>query len=388
MAKTKKRAFGSPRQLPSGRYQVRYTHPITKRECKGEKTFATKIEAQKYLATIEADITRGLWKDPATATRITLADFVDTWLDHKDLKNEKVLNDYRYTFERYILPYLGSRYLSEMEKPLIRQWEMDLQAYFEERPKGGSATMAKAWRYLKSAFNDAIDEYELMKDNPCRKRITKNVEPKEKIPLRTTEIYAVADALPDRYRAFFLTLINTGMRKGEASALTRADLDLDSDNPVLRITKQIQKVGAGKYVLGETKSAAGNRSVPIPDALVSILRDHLDTFTDPQPDALVFTNRNGEPVCDSAYQVIKRAGIKIGRPDITVHLERHTAISLATNVGATPAEMLRRFGHSSFEVSQMYQHTNDEHSLAITHQIGQILSGSSNVTLLRRTKSA
>jgi len=388
MARSKKSGFGSVRKLPSGRYQVRYRHPITKRQYTGERTFGTKAEADRCLKEIDYAINHDLWQDPAVRTQSTLAKFVDTWLKDKDLKNEKVQKDYRYTFDKYVLPYLGSRYLSEMDQERIRQWERDLQAYFDDRPADGSGTMAKAWRYLKSAFNDAINDYQMMKDNPCRKRITKNVTPKEKIPLTLSEIYGVADAVPDHYRAFFLLSIATGIRKGEASALTRSDLDLDSDRPVLSITKQIQKVGAGRYEIGEPKSAAGKRSVPIPNSLVPILREHLDTFTDPNPDALVFTNRNGNPVCDSAYQVIKRAGVKVGRPDITVHLERHTAVSLALNLGATDAELLSRFGHSSIEVSRNYRWTNDEHSHAVTERLDQVLSGTSNVVPLRPIRTA
>jgi hypothetical protein len=390
MARSKKSGFGNIRRMTSGRYQVRWTDPVTKRQHTGERTFGTMAEADRYRKKIDHEISQGLWQDPALKTRMTLADFVDTWLDDKNLKNEKVWNDYRYTFDTYVLPYLGSRYLSEMEQQqqLIRQWEKDLQAYFDDRPNDGSATMAKAWRYLKSAFSDAINDYEMMKDNPCRKRITKNVTPKEKIPLTTGEIYAVAGALPDQYPAFFLLLIATGIRKGEASALTRSDLDLDSDRPSLNVTKQIQKMGAGRYEIGEPKSAAGKRPVPIPSDLVPILREHLDTFTDPNPDALVFTNRNGNPLCDSAYQVIKRAGIKIGRPDITVHLERHTAVSLALNAGATDAELLSRFGHSSVEVSRNYRWTNDEHKEAVTERINQDLFGTSNVVQLRPIRTA
>ena len=52
------RSFGSIRQLPSGRYQARYWH--LGKQIPADTTFANKTDARRWLATIEADMFRGI----------------------------------------------------------------------------------------------------------------------------------------------------------------------------------------------------------------------------------------------------------------------------------------------------------------------------------------
>jgi hypothetical protein len=56
------RSFGNIRKLPSGRYQARYWH--LGKQIPADTTFANKTDARRWLATIEADMFRGVWIDP------------------------------------------------------------------------------------------------------------------------------------------------------------------------------------------------------------------------------------------------------------------------------------------------------------------------------------
>jgi len=57
-----RRSFGTIRKLGSGRFQVRY-RTSTGRMVPGPGTFATKGDAQRWLATAEADQLRGTFVD-------------------------------------------------------------------------------------------------------------------------------------------------------------------------------------------------------------------------------------------------------------------------------------------------------------------------------------
>ncbi len=59
---TRRRA-GTVRKLPSGRWQARYWDPADNRLC-APSTFATKGDAQRWLAATETDLGRGDWHDP------------------------------------------------------------------------------------------------------------------------------------------------------------------------------------------------------------------------------------------------------------------------------------------------------------------------------------
>src|SRR5687767_3767817 len=71
-------SFGSVRQLPSGRWQARYTDTRDNRYT-APHTFATKKSAEDWLSTTRADMVRGVWQSPALA-RVTLAEFATNHL--------------------------------------------------------------------------------------------------------------------------------------------------------------------------------------------------------------------------------------------------------------------------------------------------------------------
>jgi integrase len=71
-------SFGNVRRLPSGRYQARFTDAREERHT-APVTFASKREAEDYLATVRADMVRGAWRAPELGA-ITLADYMASLL--------------------------------------------------------------------------------------------------------------------------------------------------------------------------------------------------------------------------------------------------------------------------------------------------------------------
>ena len=74
-----RRRFGHVRRLPSGRYEASYLDEHGKRH-QGETPFLTYGAADQFLATVEADLLRGEWVDPALA-RVTFSEWSQRWLD-------------------------------------------------------------------------------------------------------------------------------------------------------------------------------------------------------------------------------------------------------------------------------------------------------------------
>ncbi len=72
--KGRKSSFGSLRTLPSGRIQARYTGPDGLTHA-APVTFDTKGDAQAWLATIRADLVRGLWRPQGKGAPLTFADY-------------------------------------------------------------------------------------------------------------------------------------------------------------------------------------------------------------------------------------------------------------------------------------------------------------------------
>ncbi|WP_245765459.1 hypothetical protein [Nonomuraea jiangxiensis] len=105
------------------------------------------------------------------------------------------------------------------------------------------------------------------------------------------KVFELAGLMPERLRALVLLATFASLRWGEVAALRRLDLDLTARTVSVR--PQHVELDTGELLLGPPKSRAGVRTIAIPEAIIPALRDHLDQFTDPEPDALIFTESRG-----------------------------------------------------------------------------------------------
>jgi integrase len=143
-------------------------------------------------------------------------------------------------------------------------------------------------------------------------------------------------------------LAYTGLRFGELTGLSVEDVDLKAR--WIRVRRSITQVG-GKLVEGNPKSAAGRRSIPIPQRLSGVLAGRLAG------------RRSGEPAITSpmgsrlGLENWKRsvrwreAIVEIGRPALRVHDLRHTYASLARPAGADLRLLQKTMGHASITVT-------------------------------------
>ncbi|MED1809923.1 tyrosine-type recombinase/integrase [Bacillus subtilis] len=81
------------------------------------------------------------------------------------------------------------------------------------------------------------------------------------------------------YYIVFKTLLETGMRKGEAAALQRKDIDLK--NNFININKSLDfQVKEGEEIFGETKTYESERRIKISNSLAKELAAHMNYLND------------------------------------------------------------------------------------------------------------
>jgi hypothetical protein len=97
-----RRQFGSVRRLPSGRWQVRYHNGLGERVVAPD-TFATKADAQRWLAVAQADILRGTFIDPR-AGRLSFAEWAEDWLASRPGKRATSLARDRAALRTHLIP--------------------------------------------------------------------------------------------------------------------------------------------------------------------------------------------------------------------------------------------------------------------------------------------
>jgi integrase len=100
------------------------------------------------------------------------------------------------------------------------------------------------------------------------------------------------------------------------------------------------------------------RTVMIPAAIVTELREHMSAYVAADATALVFTGRLGGVLRrgnfrrDSGWHA---AVGKLGVPGLHFHDLRHTSYTLAAP-GASLADLKARMGHDSARAAMIYQH--------------------------------
>lgn len=355
-----KRRFGRVRRLPSGRYQVRY-HGPDGIDRPAPETFATKGEAETWLVTTEANIVNDDWLNPDDG-KVPFGEYASDWIDQRPELRPKTVELYRYLLRRHLNPTFETRPIAGIKEPEIRRWRKQLL------DSGVSeVTTAKAYRLLKAIFATAADDGAI-KRNPCRIKGAGQEHSPERPVLTIAQVYAVAEAVGQRYQALVLLAMFSSLRWGELTGLRRCDLDLDART--VRVAHQLTELRGGGYQLGPPKSKAGLRTVPIPELIVPVIRWHLACFAQDGDEGLVFTSPTGIPLQHSRFRqriwvpALKAAGLA----GIHFHDLRHTGNTLAANAGANLRELMDRMGHDSERAALIYLHGSDarQHAIADT----------------------
>jgi integrase-like protein len=119
-----KRRFGRVRRLPSGRWQARYKGPDgLDRPAPG--TFASKTDAERWLALTEAEIIRDDWIDP-DAGRVPFIEYANSWVAERPNLRPKTLQLYKGLVRLHMTPALGALTVQEITEPRVRRWRKGL----------------------------------------------------------------------------------------------------------------------------------------------------------------------------------------------------------------------------------------------------------------------
>jgi integrase len=253
----------------------------------------------------------------------------------------------------------------------VRRWRKErLNAGPDAARPFGPVTVAKAYRLLHAILVTAADD-QLIRRNPCRITDAGKEESPERQIVPLPVVFAIADALPARYRALVLLATYAGPRWCELTALRRDSIRLGSCEVV--VSQTTVQLGRGGLRPGTPKSHAGRRTVAFPADLVPELRGHLERYAEPGPRGLVFIGPKGAPLRRTNFRrTWLKACAAAGAPGVHFHDLRHTGGTLAATTGATLKELMARLGHSSPRAAMIYQHATSDRDQAIAQALGDL----------------
>jgi integrase len=332
-------------------WQARWRDPDGRQRT---KLFARKGDADRHMASVTVDLSRGAYIDPK-AGRVLLRDYAAKWMDAQPPGSSARTT--RSRLDARILPKLGGRQLCQVTPSVVRGWLAELSRELEP------ATVRAVYGVLSGILAAAVDDGKIAV-SPCSVRSVK--PPKAPavriVPWTAGQVAAVADSIGEQWRALALAGAALGLRQGELLGLAVEDIDRKAR--VVHVRRQLQ-IPAGGPVFKLPKGRGGGkvRDVPLSDRAAKVLAAHMLAHAPvpvtlplngrPVTVRLLFTYR-GRPVRHSYMNAVwaralTAAGMETTGPDdkVSMHALRHYAASSWLAGGVNIKAVAEYLGHTN-----------------------------------------
>lgn len=254
-------------------------------------------------------------------------------------------------FKTVILPFFGKLKVSDISPANIRQWQTELIKNGNYR----TTTLRKFHKTLSAIFNYAIRVYGL-KSNPCKISGSMGNNKSRDMQIWTLEEFnkfmSELKGQVDK-EALFLLLFYSGIRIGEACALTISDFNFD--NNTVSISKNYVVI-KGKEFIHSTKTDGSDRVIKLPPTVMNKIREYYFQLYDKNTTTRLF-NLTEQCYRDCLNRNSKKAGVK----KIRLHDLRHSHASMLIHMNVPIKQISERLGHENITTTlNTYAHIYKE----------------------------
>jgi integrase len=192
----------------NGTYRARY-RPAPNSAQK-TRTFTRKVDAQRWLDEVTAALVTGQFVDP-NAGRQTVRDYAGQWR-LSQVHRPTTAAHVETMLRLHVYPVLGDR-------PLASVFPSDVQSLVKRlsgilAPSTGRRRPPDPRRGLQGRRPRPADRGLAVRRNQAAEKPQARIE-----PLSVDAVQALAEAIPDRYRALVTLVAGTGLRQGQAFGL-------------------------------------------------------------------------------------------------------------------------------------------------------------------------
>ncbi len=290
--------------------------------------------------------------------KTTLGEWATEWLaTYQKGKRSNTYDMYRRCVELYIVPS------SVAKVPITKVKQSQLQKLINDKLQEGHTRAADMLRLtLKQIMKKAMGE--LIHVNPAADLPLIKYESAPQRPMTDEENVALEKAeLKDKHRAFMYLLKYAGLRRGEALAMSKADINLKKRE--ISVNKEVIFKGPKGELIPYPKTSAGFRDVPMCDKLFEFMAKYLSTMEN----LALFLTEDGKVCTRICFrrmwetimrQLNKAAGAKDNLKlitDLHPHILRHDYATNLYYAGVDIKTAQYLLGHKKIEMTlNIYTH--------------------------------
>lgn len=270
------------------------------------------------------------------------------------------VSKYRRVAEQSWLPELGSVPTKLITRDAVRKWIAKQRTTPLARGEGTYSTKSIRNQHaiLSATLQHEVDEGRLDRNvakgvkMPSDKQRT--LEP---VFLTEDQFLTLLACIPDHYKLLVMTLYGTGMRWGEATALTPSALQFDVHPATVRVTRAWKQGEDSKPYLGTPKTKRSLRTITLPANLAKELESACEGL---KPDDLIFTSPSGKNIRSGPFHTrVWQPAVKAANLGVAprIHDLRHSHASWLIASGVSLPVVQRRLGHESIQTTvNVYGH--------------------------------
>ena len=327
-------------------YSVRYTdlQGNKKQKTVQNRSWTTKKEAKAASELFLISVSKET--DNITVGQLYSIYFTEM---EKTLKR-KTLTSLDSIYRNNIEPYFNKAIVKEITPRMIANWQQGLI------DKGyNNSTMNTIQMRLRAILNYGVN-FAYIERSPFKNKFTQNKsqhkqEMKYWTPIEFKRfIQRVSDPM---YHCFFTLLYWTGLRQGEAVALTIGDIDFKEN--VIVVSKTFDPTN---HIVTTPKTSNSVRKVPMTEELrkeLSAQINWMKLIPGYDTSHILFgfdLHINPTKIKNTQLRACNEAGIT----PIKVHELRHSHVSVLINNGYNSFEISKRLGHTQQMVETIYGH--------------------------------
>lgn len=260
---------------------------------------------------------------------------------HRESIGVRTWANYSPHFESF-LSLLGNRPIASVS---ARDIITDLN---KAKAQNYSATIVKTRKTILTQILDhAVAKGDIEMNPALSVKLPKNLPKSKRSAPTEEEMKCILHSLDAPFGFFPFLLLCTGLRKSEALALEKGDVDLKGGT--ISVSKSLDYASNAHPVVKAPKTESGTRLVPILDLLRQPLQEHLNTLAGELLFPTPKSNRNpgGGYMTERSYEIAWNAYCKATGLNLTAHQLRHGTATLMFEAGVDEYTAQKILGHAN-----------------------------------------